>query len=804
MKRLVIFFLVLTSCGFIHAQGKINGNVRGKVMDAASSGPLENVTIAVYSMPDSSVTKGVATGMNGEFSVTNLPVNEYILVPSFVGYESKIIRFGISEESPEMNIGEIILKESAEDIGDVTVTAAKPQIVYRDNKKIISVKEFQDAGATTLAEVLENAPSVTLDHEGNVLLRGSSNYTLLIDGKPVPATGANLLRQIPPDMVENIEIMTNPSAKYDPDGVTGIINLVLKKETKPGMNGQFSAMAGLGDKYNGDIQLNYNKNKVSIYGGITGTAYNTYVGGDIYRLTGEAEDTVKIDNYLNQQTGVNTIIGNFGLDLSPDDNNSITISGRFGPQSVTAFLDNQIERSVSDPLLTGKFNFSNELSVDGIFYMPGLTWDHNFGAEGHKIQLSAFAGGFDGDLTQVMTEEAADNSWISTGLITDKRKLINEMSINDIRIKADYELPVSEKGKLQAGLQQRLLLETNDHVSDYYDFLSGHWVEDPMYSNRFELNRGIYSAYLIWGGKAGKYSYQAGLRGEYTDRTVKQDVTGDATKYTKFNFFPSANISRNFNDKIQLQLSYSRRVNRPVRGQLNAFPQYADNQYIVSGNPGLVPEFIDSYELSFQDQIKIGFFSAEAYYRRVNDLITGVLTPGEDGTMIQNFINANRSQSAGTELMANIQPVAWLRLIASGNVYYYKLDDELIYGENKNESLIWNSNITSVFLPTKTTRLTLTAVYNGPSITLQGSQEATYMINMGIRQELFKRKASVSLGIRDLFSTFVVENEIRGEGYTTFSSLKPESRITTLTFTYNLNNYRQRAQDETMDLNFIR
>jgi len=805
MKRIVLLItsmlLMITS---LHGQDNQGGKVYGKVRMAGSGEPFENVTVALYSLPDSAVTLGVATDENGDFELNRLQDNDYILVPSFVGFGSKIIRFSITTDSRELDTGDIILAEKTEDLGGVSVTAVKPQIIYRDNKKILSVKEFSDAGATTLAEVLENAPSVTLDSEGNVLLRGSSNYTLLIDGKPVPGVGINMLRQIPPEMVENIEIMTNPSAKYDPDGVAGIINLVLKKQTESGFNGQFTAMAGLGDKYNGDLQINYRKNKYNIYAGITGTSYNTEIDGDIFRITEDVSGESEISNYFNQETKIKTIAANIGIDIMPDERNSITLSGRFGPQKVEAILDNQIQRDVNTPDLTGNFNFTNMLGVTGYFYMPGLTWDHKFNKEGHKLQLNAFAGGFRGDLTQLMTEEAADAGWNPTGVFTDRKNLINDMSINDIRLKTDYELPLESKGKLEAGGQYRLMLEDNDHLLENYDFNLQEWMEDPLFTNRFSLKQRIYATYITWGTSAGKFNFQLGLRGEFTDRKIDQNATGDSFEYNRFSFFPSGNVTRTINEKMQLQLSYSRRINRPDRSQLNPFPQYADNQLIVQGNPELEPEFIDSFEFGFQDQVKIGFLSAEAYYRRVSGLITNTITPEGNGVMKQQFINASQSHSAGSELMANIQPLAWMRLIASGNIYYYYLDDEIIYEENDNSSMVWTTNFSSIFLPTKTTRLSLSAIYNGPSINLQGKQKATYMINLGIRQEIFKRKASLALSVRDLFATFIFENELRGEGYITIVTMKPESRVATLTFTYNFNNYRQRAQDETMDLNFIR
>lgn len=803
MKRLLIVLLSCFTFAGLSGQMTMSGQIKGRVLDASGQA-FENVTVAVYSMPDSSITTGVATDKDGDFIIDKLPESDYTLSASFIGYGSKSLLITVSAENPEVLIGDIILVESAEDIGAVDVIAVKPQIIYRDNKKIMKVEEFQNAGSTTLAEVLENAPSVTLDAEGNVLLRGSGNYTLLIDGKPAPGVGINMLRQIPPEMVDNIEIMTNPSAKYDPDGVSGIINLVLKKQIESGVNGQISLMTGLGNKYNGDAQFNMRKEKINSFAGITATSYQTGVDGEIYRETGEDLSETEIMNYFGQSTDIRTLVGNLGFDYYLNERNSFTLSGRFGPQHIIAGLDNQIERSLSDPLLTGNFNFSNDIEVNGVFYMPNLSWDHKFKKEGHKLQLSAFAGGFQGDMIQTMKEEAADNSWNSTGVITDMKHLVNGMDINDMRMKIDYELPVEGKGKLEAGYQYRLMIDKNDQLLENYDIAQDIWIENPAFSNELILNRAIHATYLTWGGALGKFNYHMGIRAEFTDRLIDQKASGEEFEYTKLNFFPSGNISRKIKETMQLQLSYSRRINRPGRNQLNPFPQFADNQLIVKGNPDLTPEFIDSYELGLQNQVKIGFLSAEAYYRKVNGLMTAILTPDEDGVMYQSVTNANQSHSAGTEFMANIQPKTWLRLIASGNIYYYRLDDEMVYAENDNSSMVWTSNVTGIFLPTKTSRFTLSAIYNGPSINLQGTQKASYMINMGVRQELFKRKASIALSMRDVFKTFKIENEMKGEGYTTTTSIRPESQIATLTFTYNFNNYRQRAQDETMDLNFIR
>jgi outer membrane receptor protein involved in Fe transport len=781
-----------------------SGEVTGIVINEAGMVPFSNVTVAIYSLPDSSITRGVATDSNGYFKIDNLPEGDYNLVITFIGYKSRSIRFALSEGQNTLDVGEIILSESAEDIGSVNVVAIKPQIIYRDNKKILNVSEFQNAGASTLTEVLENAPSVTLDSEGNVLLRGSGNFTLLIDGKPVPGAGVNILKQIPAEMVEDVEIMTNPSAKYDPDGVAGIINLVLKKQTEAGINGQIALMAGLREKYNSDIQINYRKGKVNLFTGLSATSYKTEVNGTISRETVDGPDINTVANDLSQSTKIGTIMGNTGIDYTINDRNSLTLSARYGPQRVNAIMENNIFREDPDPGLSGNFLFNNEINLSGFMYAPNIAWDHKFKSEGEKIQINIFTGGFRGSLKQEITEEAADINWNGTDVITDNKRLENEMFIDDIRTKADYEKQFGEKGKIEIGYQYRVLFEKNNHQLQNYEIATGNWVTDDSYTNNFILNRDIHSIYSTWGSTKGKYSYQIGLRGEYTHREVKQETGGEVFPYSKFNIFPSANISKKVSEKTQMQISYSRRINRPSRNQLNPFEQYADNQLLIRGNPNLNPEFIDSYEFSLQNQVKIGSLSAEAYYRRVNNVINNFLSPGEDGIIYQEFINSNRSHTAGAEFMANIQPVGWLRIISSANIYYYLMDDKDIYSGNDIESFEWNGNLTAVFLPTKTTRMTVAGIYNGPSISLQGTTFASYMVNLGLRQEILKSKASLSLGVRDLFASFVIQNRLMGEDFSVTTKMRPETRVVTLTFAYNLNNYRRRSDAEDMELNFIR
>ena len=807
MKTRTIFLVILFLSAFsiLSAQLSFRGVVKGRVMDSATGEPFGNVTVALYAMPDSTLKGGVATDNAGEFTIQGIEEGSYYLIISFVGYQSEMFPFILGTDTPETDLGDFSLRELTGDAGAVTVVAVRPQVTYDGDKKIVRVDEFRKAGASTLAQVLENVPSVTVDSEGNVLLRGSSGYTLLIDGKPAPSTGTNLLRQIPAEMVESIEIMTNPSAKYDPDGTAGIINLILKKQKQPGFNGMLSLMAGLGDKYSGDAQFNYRKGKVNLFGGVTGFLYKTAVDGDLSRVTDLPGGQFLMDSYLTQDVSIKTVNYNLGTDLTFNDRNSATVSGRFGPMVNEVGITTQIFRDFRETGTEEYSLYKNNLTVEGFYYNPGITLSHNFRKEGEKIQVNLLGTGMKGDIAQSLNEVATDSQWSGGIGLPNLTESVLSLDIADLRAKADYERPVGEKSKIESGFQYTIYDETNGNEFSNYDHNGGTWVPDATYTNDFAFRRDVVSAYTIWSSQLGKFSYQVGLRGEYTDRNIDQITLDEQFDYEKFSFFPSFHLTRTLKENQQLQLSYSRRINRPDRNVLNPFPQFVDNQTIVKGNPEVRPEFTGSWELNYQKQVKIGFLSAETFYRQSNDLISSVIAVDEEGSVFMTSGNSDRSHSAGGEFMANMQPVNWLRFMVSGSVYYYLLDDESI-SEGADESTItWNTNSSVVFLLSPNTRISFSGIYNGPSINIQGRTSGAFMLNTGVSQSFMNQRLNLSLGVRDILGSYRIKTVSRDTNFEFSSNIMPEARVATLTVTYNFNNFQRRMdQQESLDMNFIR
>jgi len=801
------FFLSITLICMglgLKAQENQSGKIHGKVIHASDQQAFAQVNVAVLLLPDSSLAGGTVTGDNGSFEVGRLEKGDYLLKITFVGFNPHQSRFSIADQSATVNAGTIALSESTELLSGVEVVGAKPQVIFDGDKKILNVAQVKQTGATTLVEVLENAPGITTDAEGNILLRGSSNYKLLIDGKPSPIAGTSLLKQLPVDMVENIEIMTNPSAKYEAEGDSGIINLVLKKSKAVGFMGQATLMAGWNNKYMGDLQLNYRKNGFNVFGGVSANYIETNADGFINRTI--FNDTMSVDrnSLLFQDVAVQSLNINAGFDWDINKKNSISVSARGGKMYNDVTVDNKITVGITDAQPYEWLLYSNTLSLDGTFYNPQFNYRHKFDEQGHQLDFDVFTGGFSGDLIQLTHEYPSDADWNTGAIYNTRNQILTFLDINDSRIKTDYVKPFANGNKLEAGAQLTLYNDGSEFVYQDWDESSEEWKDNPLFSNDIELTRTIYAGYGIWSGKVSKVSYSLGLRGEYTDRNIDQVTLNEQFHRTYMNLFPSGSASLELPKSQSLQFSFSRRINRPGGMQLNPFPQFVDNQTIRTGNPELDPEMVQAYEVSWQKQTKLGSVSAQSYYRRVKDVTSFSMSLDEQNRVVLLPLNAQLSHSTGLELNGNIMAAKWFMFIPSVNLYYYILQDETMSEEVANEILTWNARINNVFVFGPNTRVVVSANYTGPTVMLQGRMGGNFMLNLGLTQTFMQRKATLTLGVRDLLRTgrTVLENTTDNLKVTT--NILPESPMVTLTFTYNLNNFQQRAQEEQLDLNFIR
>ncbi len=769
------------------------GQIIGTVVESASSVPMEYTSIAVYRVVDSSLVTGTVSNTDGEFRLEDVPFGKYYIEIKFVGYEKAVYDpVIVSRGNRIVDIGQLELSLSTEALDEVEIVADQRRVEYKIDKKVVNVSEDLSAAGGTAVDVLENTPSVTVDIEGNVSLRGSGSFTVLINGKPTVLDAADALRQIPASSIQNIEIITNPSVKYDPDGNGGIINVVLKKQIEKGTTGIVNASVGRNNKYRFDALLNRRTGKMNYFIG-GNYSDNLYDGSLVREHVTFLDDGVREHN---DATGdFNFIRGGYqvkaGLDydVSPKSNLAFEVNGgqyKFGiDRSNTS---HEYTTPASEDLY---FINTDVMTRNRTYFSGNLSYTQTFDTSAHKlVALANFSRSTGDGAEELEFSEADENYTIIPSDLSQRNRNLETDNGMDYRLQLDYTRPLPN-GKFEAGYQARIDDELEDFVFQEYDPDTDQWNAVDENSSEISFYRNIQGAYAQLAGEFRNIQFQAGLRGEYTYRMIEYENFNNAYEINRFDYYPTLHLARQFENDHQLMMSYSKRVNRPRSYYLDSVPSYIDRQTIRIGNPGLEPEYVNSYELGYQKGWGKNFLAFEAYYRNTNNLITRVTEYDSDaGIFYQRFENINEDHVVGSELMANWQFANWLKMNASTNVYYYRIMGELNGEDIDNSNVTWRANANATFTVTPTSRIQANMGYRGPTVTAQGSAEGMYYVNLAVRQDLFKRKLSATLQVRDLLGSMKREFTASGENFSQYVLMQREPRVVMLTLSYRINNYR--------------
>lgn len=776
-----------------------SGRIKGVILDAESQSPMEYANIAVYSKRDSSLVTGGITNDKGHFDIEGLGFGEYYAEAIFIGYEkSSLSGIRIAPSNQVVDIGEIALSASSLRIGDVNVVADRQRIEYKIDKKVINVDQDINAAGGTAIDVLENTPSVEVDIDGNVSLRGSSSFTVLIDGKPSVLSGSDALRQLPASAIENIEIITNPSAKYEPDGIAGIINVVMKKNVLSGFNGILNAMVGTGNKYRTDLNLNYRTRKSNLFFGADWNKNNSF--GEIFseRETFQNDTTNFIITEGRRDFERRGFNLRGGADFFLTDRATLTLSltsGQYGNDN------NGLSRlrEYSTPVTTESFMINDNLSArNGNQFSTNLNFQQKFDETGlHKLDALIYYSASTGDDQENQDEYITNSNYEGNLGFIDRIQSIETEDESEFRLKLDYVRPLSSGGKFEAGMQSTLDREHEDFEFSNYDPVAATWINNPLFSSSMDFRRDIHAGYVTLGGKMSVVQYMAGLRGEYTFREIKHEKADEPATIDRFDIFPTAHLSLDASQTTQIMTSYSRRINRPSGRDLDPFPSYLNQYTIRQGNPSLKPEYTSSFELGIMQRFGKSFISAETFYRTTNNLISMVQELRDNGIVYLTSDNINRDHSLGAEVMGNFNIAKWFQLNSSVSYFNYRIKGELngesIDRESNNYSLRMNGN----FRLAPESRIQLMAFYRGPSVQAQGESKGMFFSNISYRQEFFDKKLSATLSLRDIFGTSQFENMTYGPNFSNKFRMKRESQVLQLTLSYKINNYKQdRGQGE--------
>lgn len=767
----LIFAFVLSGSLFAQAP---TSTIKGRVIDAGTKSPLSFVTVMVYNQSDSSRITGTTSSEEGTFLLT-LDKQDVYLEVSFMGYKS-YIKGGLMFNNKEADVGTILLQENNQSLSQVTVRAEKSSTEFKLDKRVFNVgKDLSSTGAGAL-EVLNNVPSVNVNIEGDISLRGSTGVQILINGKPsvIASDQGNSLGTITADMIEKIEVITNPSAKYDAEGTSGIINIVLKKEEQKGLNGSLSLNTGIPDNHSFGLSLNRRSEKFNLFTQL-GAGYRELprirenINEDLVNQTIVTSDGIEYRN----EVFYNVVLG---TDYYINKYNTITLSGNFAYEIEDQPSETNFERTDETGALVSKWDRTEITSALNPKWRYELNYKKDFKKKkDHNLLFSALGNFFGKDQSSEFKNEEVENF---DGVSNQKtRTAFNEAKYT---FNLDYTNPINEYITLEAGSQYVSTDVGNDFsVSDY---LNEEWVVDDGLTNVFEFDQNVLGVYSTTSYENKKWGAKLGLRLENTVLNTFLINTKESNNQNYKNFFPTLHTSYKINKKISLQAGYSRRILRPRMRDLNPFFNIRNNYSIRRGNPQLLPEFTDSYEVSTIVIGKKASLNTSVYHRFTTDKISRVAV-FEDGVSITAPYNIGTNTTTGLEI--NGKYTATNRISFNGDFNYGMFDRKGDFeGVNFDFSAsVWSSKLTGKVKFPYDFDLEATGQFRSKEQRLQGVQSSQLFANVGVRKKILDGKGIFSLSVRDVFISRIQENEtVQPDFYLYSRNLR--GRFFTLGFSY--------------------
>ncbi|MFO8066567.1 MAG: TonB-dependent receptor [Bacteroidales bacterium] len=785
---LTVFSFILKTSATETEANLAKRTIKGFVYDSMTEQPMEYATVSLFKADDNSLVTGTITDVNGFFRLKDLGDEVYRMEVTFIGYKTKVVdEVDLTAQSGTYDLGIIMIEPTDAALDEVVIAADRPTMTYKIDKKVINVSEQHASASGTAIEVLENVPSITVSIEGDVSLRGSSSFTVLVDGKPSILDANDLLNQIPASQIENIEIITNPSARFDPDGVAGIINIVMKKQRLQGLNGVVNVSGGTHSRYGGDFLINYRRERLNYY---LGADYNQrgFFGESVRRNETYGNDSTFLHGTGDFERGGYSWGFRGGLDFNINPKNTFSISYRMGDRQRQS-LNNMLyeEWTSADP---DRISYSSyeEGSRGGFSHRLNMDYKKIFNNEDHNILAQVVLSKRD------FKEYSLNYLYDENEDITSGQQATEEGPGSSYTIMLDYTLPLNETHKLEAGYHTRIRLSEEEYNMEQYNTEIPGFETDDFYSKYVEYENNLYSLYSTFSGEMGSLGYQFGLRGEYTDRFIDLVNETDDYELTRWDYYPTVHFSYELPKKQQMMTSYTRRLQRLRGWYLEPFYTWRDAYNVRIGNPGLDPEYIDSYELSYQNRFNNNVFSFDLYYRVTHNKIERVRSVFDeyDNVLLTTFENVGKDYSLGTEIMFSLEPLSWWNVDLMGNIYDYRLVGELDGEDFSAKSFNWNLRLNNNIRIGKNTRLQLMGMYYSPSVMAQGRRSDFFMVNTAIKQDFFQKSLSLTLQVRDVFSTMGRESVYEDTGFYSYSRWAPDTPIVTLTASFRINNYRQR------------
>ncbi|MDB5112454.1 MAG: hypothetical protein JWR67_3568 [Mucilaginibacter sp.] len=785
------------------------GSISGTLIDAANNQPLSFANVLLTPKNSTQPPKGMQTDMNGKFNLTGLSDGTYLFRASYVSYANYTRdTIVISPDKKNIQLGSIKMRAVKDVLKEVTVSAKRSDMKLGIDKKTFDVSQSLVSQGGSATDLLANVPSVQVDVDGNLSLRGSSNVRVLINGKPSTLTGSSLtdiLQSIPASAIETIEVITNPSSKYDAEGQSGIINIVLKKNAQLGLTGSASATVGTQNTYNANVSLAYQTKKVNVYGNYSYRRADR-IGNGFINKTIDSAGNRQLNNQVSDQTfhfsGQNI---RTGIDFFLDPKNTLSFSDNINIRDRNLYQNGLT--TITKGGLPYQLQNQNNINIGtGTNLDLNLEFDHKFAKKQEELTASI---GYSND----RNDNHANLNTTTTNYngLSPQPNIYNNYNQgrqHNLNLQADYTLPLKD-GRFEAGYRGTINRSDNNYMVDTLN--SGAvppvFQYSPILSNDFVYKQNIQAIYSNYQHQFGNFGIQGGLRLEDAHINTQLTTFSPATVVTPYKqyylrVYPTLFLTEKLNDNETLQLSYSRRVTRPNDRQLSPFLDVSNKQNYTQGNPNLLPEDTHSVELSYINYWKAVTLTSSLYYRRTNDNIQQIVTPLSSITNLSTFENIKSATNAGYELITKVNVSSALDLTANINAYYRYIEGDPALNVLSSSGYSYNGNLTANVKATKKLSFQLRGDYQGAQVIAQGKMLARYGMDGGIKYEMTKA-LSLSVNSRDIFNTrkFRAETYINGKNFTEYQDSQRRFATRTVLFTlaYRLGTNQQNKKDRDKD-----
>ena len=770
--------------------------ITGQLIETQTGETLPYATVTLNFMGDSTMVSGTITNENGEFKLDKIEKGNYFLKIGFIGFQDRFINLvALNENEKNVSLGRIELQPDYEMLAEVEVSAKISPVSRSIDKQVINVEKNLSASGGTAIDALLLSPSVQVDGDGKVKLRGSRNFIVLINGKPTTLTADEVLRQTPANHISKIEVITNPSVKYNAEGGAGVINIILKKGINSGFNGMVNAMVGTKDKYSGDLSFNLNKEKISLSAGFDWRDYTKTAINNYYRDI-QKEDTVH-HAFMGQDRRIreNNLGFRFGLDLNPNEKNNINYSFHTGYTLTEADITSNTS-GYSIPENTKK-NMVNTfyLLQKPTFFTNNLNYMRTLNDKGSNISLNVYYSYIDYHLFTGQVMSDADDDFIINDDEPYLQDITNDNYSHDNRLDLDYTLPISEKTILETGVSSHGYTRFLDITYAQFDYESNEWVNHPDFTNQYDFNEDVYAGYANINTSFLDISSTVGLRMEYMDRWLKQHTSEEQFEYTKLNFFPAFSFSRSFKELHSLKLSMSNRINRPDEYMMNPFREFEDDYFYSEGNPFLIPEIVRNLELGYQFAGEKTMVSTNLYYRQTTDKIEQKLTLGDADKIHLTFHNDARDWAIGTELMGNFDINDWWSINANVNLYHYKIEGNVEGTKFTKKQFNWSTQLVNSFSVKEATSIQLISYYQSETQNLQYNVSGFYFVDLAVKQQFLNGKLAVNLQLKDIFQSLNYEVITHAQEANLKADFLNESPIFLISVNYQISKYQKKTKD---------